>query len=221
MKGFEIIYFSFLGFELQEPMALITNGLTFIFAFFAAFKLKNSDNAQVKLFTKFYFFLGISTLAGAFGHLFFLYFGLNGKIVSWVTAVLAGFYGALAMIQLTLKRNNATFFKALLIVKSLVLLTLCLVKMNFLFIAIDAILTYLIYFGVLSFLDWFKGASYMKYFWVGILVLLPSAFIYLMNINLHLWFNRDDFSHVLMFLCIVFFFLSIRKYEEYTLKSEN
>jgi hypothetical protein len=224
MHPFEIINFEVLGFHLQEPMAFVTNGFTFIFSFFAAYKLKNKIDSVSTLFYWFYLVLGISTFLGSLGHLFFQYSGLFGKIPSWTTAVLAALLGGLAMLEFKQDSSNKTISKTFLYVQSVVLLILSFVYMNFVFVAINAIITYLLYFGVLSFTGWKKGKEYLKSFWIGILILIPSAFIYLLNINLHKWFNRDDFSHLLMFGCIYFFYRGILAYQanrELEVKSLN
>jgi hypothetical protein len=67
---------------------------------------------------------------------------------------------------------------------------------------------------------WKEGLEEMKFFVIGILVLLPSAFIFLLNINLHLYLNRDDLSHFIILLTIVFFLIAIRKNNQRFLKKE-
>lgn len=214
MHPFEIINFDFLGFHLQEPMALVTNGFTFVFSFYAAFKLRKSEKTIFKLFFWFYLLLGISTFFGALGHLFFQYAGLYGKIPSWITAVLAALFGGMAMLQFKQTSTFKTISLIFLYVQSIVLLTLSLIYMNFIFVALNAIITYLLYFGILSFGGWLNGKHFLQSFWIGILILLPSAFIYLLNLNIHKWFNRDDFSHILMFFCIFYFYKGIQAFQE-------
>ena len=54
-----------------------------------------------------------------------------------------------------------------------------------------------------------------KYFVFGVLVLLPSAFVFLFKINLHPWFDKNDLSHVLMFIGIIYFYLGVKRTLKY------
>jgi hypothetical protein len=48
-----------------------------------------------------------------------------------------------------------------------------------------------------------------KFFWLGVLILLPTAFIFLLKININKWFDKNDFSHVLFIIGITYFYLGI------------
>ena len=91
------------------------------------------------------------------------------------------------------------------------LLSLALFLQKFVFVAIDAILTYVLYSGFIAWRISIGEKKEMKFFVYGMWVLFPSAFIFLMNINLHRFFNRDDFSHVLMLFCIMIFYVGIKQ----------
>ena len=43
--------------------------------------------------------------------------------------------------------------------------------------------------------------------YMGVLVCIPSVFIFLLKLNPHKWLNKDDLSHLLMLLCLIFFYL--------------
>jgi hypothetical protein len=51
-------------------------------------------------------------------------------------------------------------------------------------------------------------------FWIAALVLLPNAFIQSQKINLHQWFDRNDFSHVLLLLSLLLYFNGIKKADQ-------
>lgn len=55
-----------------------------------------------------------------------------------------------------------------------------------------------------------RGAIGLKWIVIGVLVLIPSAFIFIKEVNLHRWLNKDDLSHVLMLACIYFFYIGMK-----------
>lgn len=44
---------------------------------------------------------------------------------------------------------------------------------------------------------------------IGFLVMLPSAAVFLLKLDLHLWMNREDVSHVLIASGLFFFVLNL------------
>lgn len=210
MNNFEIIEFSIGNLKLQEPIALITNWLIALFCFFVLMKVKWSDAYPIRSFRLFYAVLGISMIFGGLGHLFFQYFGLYGKIPSWGLGILAGYYMGKGVLYYWKKHQSYRFFSFFLIFKSLTLFILSVIFLKFIFVAVDMIFTYILYSGYIAYRLWKKDKIEMKFFVYGVIILFPSLFIFLMNINLHLYFNRDDFSHLLMLGCIMFFYKGVK-----------
>ncbi len=211
MHPFEIIEFSAFGLKLQEPMAIVTNWSISLFCVFAVFSIKWNDSYPSQSFKWFYTVLGISTFLSGFGHSLFQYFDVFGKFPAWITAASSGYFISMGILFYWKDKKSYSFLKIFLIVKTISFISLSLITQKFLFIAIDSILTYIIYCGILPYLIWKKGMNEMKYFFLGIIVLLPSAFIFLMNINLHLYLNRDDLSHLIILVTIMFFYAAIKK----------
>ena len=81
----------------------------------------------------------------------------------------------------------------------------------FLPIAINTMFGVVITVGVLGLIYRKKFSILYKYFYLGVLIMLPTAFIYLLKINLHPWFDKNDMSHVLLTFGIVYFFIGITK----------
>jgi hypothetical protein len=208
---FEIIEFSFAGLHLQEPGALISNWLITAFSIYAYKSINWSNSPASSAFKKFYLVLAISTFLSGFGHVLFQYFDVFGKYPAWILAVTSGYYISTGILYYWRSHKSYKLLKYFLITKSIVLLSLSLLNQTFVFIAIDSILTYLLYCGYLAGRMWAKNNLDMQYFVYGILVLIPSAFIFLMNINLHKYLNRDDLSHLLMLICIILFYYGVRK----------
>lgn len=203
------IHFTFLGLDLMEPMALITNWMIASFCFFAAFRLKDSSDKTIRLFKAFYLCLGISTFFGGLGHLFFQYTGLYGKLPSWIFGILAGIFAGKAVLEVWGDRPGKKFLHNFLIIKSVVLLLLSIWTLKFIFVTVDAILTYLLYCGYMAWKLWKAEVEAMRFLVFGVLVLLPSAFIFLLKMDLHRYLNKDDLSHLLMLACVIFFYKGI------------
>jgi hypothetical protein len=210
MNQAEIIYFSFQGLNLQEPMAAITNWMIASFCFYAFLKLKNRNFEEVNYWKYFFITFSFSTFFAGFGHLFFQYLAIPGKFPNWITGILSGYFASLAMLVKMKNQSNKKVLKVGIIIKAAVFLFLALWKQNFLFIAIDAMITYIVFCGVLGYIYFKQGHDYMKYMVYGVLICLPSAFFFLLKINPHKWLNKDDLSHLFMLGCTIFFYLGAK-----------
>ena len=81
----------------------------------------------------------------------------------------------------------------------------------FLPIAINSILGLLIGVGIFSYQFKNKISASFASIFVGIAVIFPSAFIFIFKINLHQWFSKNDFSHILMIIGLIFFYRGVSK----------
>jgi hypothetical protein len=206
------IAFELFGLQLLEPMAMVTNWMMAIFSIYAFLKLKpTSLKTDVYYWKKFFFWFAIAAFFGGIGHLFFNYFGIHGKFPNWITAIIAGYYAAMAVVINSSSVENMKKHKVFVLVKGGLLLILAIYFEKFVFIAADAILTYIIYCGFISNAYVKQGLFEMKYMVYGVLVCLPSVFIFFFKLNPHRWLNKDDLSHLLMLACIYFFYLGAKK----------
>lgn len=204
------IEFDWLGLRLQEPMAIVTNGLISVFCFFAWLRLRRWKSKANYWWRLFFLTFGISTFFGAFGHAFFQYTGMYGKFPSWTMGCVANVSAAYGMLSFEgFARPTKTAYTAIWM-KSLTLLILAIVTQKFVFVAVDAILTYIAYTGVFAYQLSKRGMEEMKFMVMGVIILLPSAFIFLMKLNPHRWLNKDDLSHLLMLGCIYCFYLAMK-----------
>jgi hypothetical protein len=195
-------------------MAIVTNWMLALFCFYAYFNLKSSADTANFYWKRFFLIFGISTIFGSVGHAFFYYLGMPGKIPSWTLGCLSNIMAALGMLRF----EGYTKLKAIAIplvwMKSALLLALSLIFMKFVFVAIDAILTYILYTGIYAFVLKKRGVMEMKWMIIGVMVMLPSAFIFLLKLNVHRWLNKDDLSHLFMLTGIIFFYISMKKWGE-------
>lgn len=209
----EKIPFELFGLHLLEPMAVIMNFLLAMFCFFAYATLKNpSKDPALANWRLFYLVFGISTFAGALGHAFFNYWGFFGKFPCWTTGCVANAFAAMGMIQFRGFSAPNKAVVALIWIKSIAAAVLSLITLKFIFVAVDAIVTYLAFAGVFGYVLYKRGLGEMKYTVIGVLILLPSAPIFILKLNPHPWFNKDDLSHVLMLVCIACFYVTLKKW---------
>lgn len=207
----EIIKFELLGLQLQEPMALVTNWLISSFCFFAFFKLRRFKSEANYFWRMFYLTFAISTFFGGLGHLFFQYTGMYGKFPSWTFGTLANCFAALGMLNFKDFSVPTSYAKWIVWSKAIIMLSLAIITQKFVFVAIDAIVTYIGYTGVYAYYMLSKrNAKFLKQIIIAVLILLPSAFIFLLKLNVNRWLNKDDLSHILMLACVYFFYLGIK-----------
>lgn len=206
MNQIEIIHFSSFGLHLQEPIAAVTNWMISFFCFYAFWQLGKVDEPETNWWRKFFLCFSVSTFLAGLGHLFFQYTGIPGKFPNWILGVMSGYFAGNAM--LVKMQNEATKkrIQQVLIFKMIFFIAMAIWKQNFVFVAIDAILTYVFFCGVLGYIYFKRGFQSMKFMVLGVLVCLPSAFIFLLKLNPHRWLNKDDLSHLFMLGCTICFY---------------
>lgn len=215
----ERLPFSVFGLCLQEPMALVTNWIIAITAFILYFRLKNAESSFQVSWRKFYFFFGLSTFFSGFGHVLFNYFDVYGKYPTWILGLIAAYHAGKAMISLNvIETSTRRMFNWVLYAKLITFATLALILQSFIFVMVDAVITYLFFCLGFGIYYWRKGISSFKYTVIAVLILFPSIFIFTLKVNPHIWFNKDDLSHILMALTIIFFYLGVSRLNEIELE---
>lgn len=221
---FDKIRFEWFGFHLQEPMAFVTDTIISILCLYFVFRLSKLQETDHPFYTywKYFFILfGIGSIGGALGHLLFQYWGVFGKFPSWFLGIVAVYSLEQGMIALHPDQRRFSILKTLSQLKMVAVFAavtlVCLYgpihekpSLGFLPIAINTIIGVLLAAGFLGFAYVKKLSPIYKYFIWGVLVMLPSAFIFLLKINLHQWFDKNDFSHVLLAIGITYFYLGVK-----------
>ncbi len=220
-QDFEKIQWHFAGLELLEPNAMLGDIVLFAVAMYMAAFCSKIKNNFFGNWRNFYFIFGWSFLFGGFGHLFYNYLGLWGKYPSWILGMLATYFLTRAMIDLWENESKKKLFALL----SKWLLAIGILSEIVVFIGIDlsedqskglfvptlisgiGLIFALVYLGVTY---QRKIDSGFKFFWIAALTLLPNAFIQSQKINLAPWFDRNDFSHVLLLISLLLYFKGLR-----------
>jgi predicted membrane channel-forming protein YqfA (hemolysin III family) len=83
-------------------------------------------------------------------------------------------------------------------------------QIPFLPIAFNTILGVLLSAGVLGY-QFYKKEKSFKHIVTGVIIMVPSAFVFLIKINPAQWFDKNDLSHLLLTAGIIFFYLGIVK----------
>jgi hypothetical protein len=160
---------------------------------------------------RFFISFSIAAFLGGTGHLFFHYLGIPGKFPNWIFTILSGFCAGFAMLVNYPNEVQKKKLRIFILVKGFILLLLAIIFEKFLFIAIDSILTYVIFCGIIARIIHNLGSTEMRFMYYGVLFCAPSVFIFFLKINLHRFLNKDDLSHLLMLGCLMFFYRSIKE----------
>ena len=185
-------------------MALITNGLVTIVCVFGFIKAKRLSLLSWKIF---FLTFGFASFFGAWSHIFWNYWGFLGKITPWFFGVVSSAFLVVAIVELfNFSEKTKKILKAILVFKSIAILILAYSYWNFLFVAIDTILSLFIACGIGSFVLYFhyNKKEYISLL-LGFLIILPSALIFILKFDAHLWLNREDLSHILIAFGLLFF----------------
>ena len=221
--SFEIISFEFMGLQLLEPMALVTNGVMGGLSIYFAMGLMNNRN---KCHFNRYWFLfftvfGISAVLGGLGHLLFNYWGFLGKIPPLILGPLSIFYLEKAMVSQLPDLTKRKMYEDIIFGKLILVLAFImfiigsqgqnLSMITFLPVAVNTILGIGLGIGLLGFKYYQSVSDAYRYFWVAFLVMLPSSIVFIFDINLHKWMNKNDLSHLIITLGLIILFIGVKR----------
>lgn len=224
-EDFEKIKFEFLGLDLVEPNAFIGDTVILLVALYFAYKTaKLNRNTPFFTYWKwFYIVFGISFFAGGWGHLMYNYWGLPGKYFSWYTGIISAFCIEQAMISIYPKNEVKGLFKNISIVK--MVLAFLGATAVFLFVdlyvdpqkgllipTLNSVLGLSIALGLFGVMYQKKVHPSFKFLWISALILIPSAIVQGMKINIHPWFDRNDISHILLITGLILYYQTLKEY---------
>ncbi|MFY0626094.1 MAG: hypothetical protein JXR07_07365 [Reichenbachiella sp.] len=201
------ISFDFLGMTLLEPMALILNWLLCAQALLYFSKLNSANSSPfLKYWRAFFLFFAVSTFLGGLSHLFFGYLGILGKIPGWIAAVVA-----ISCIEMAVasKAENSGTLRVIIQGKFITTLLLLLLDFSFKWVMVHTGIGLVAILGTASAIGIFKGQNHLWFFIMAILAMTLALPFRLMDINLHLWFNRDDVGHTFMMITLFLFYRGI------------
>lgn len=219
---FPKIEFQMFNLDLLEPMAIITDTILGFWSIYLGYRVikLHKQLPFYKNWTLFYILFGLGAFLGGIGHTFFNQLGITGKIPSWLMGPISIYFLEKAMISIYWDKMIAKKLQLISNIKLVVVLAIFFYllftigypqKKNtpFLPIAINTIIGVISTAGILGFKYTEKFSAKFKFFWLGVLILLPTAFIFLLKINVNQWFDKNDFSHILFIIGITYFYLGI------------
>ena len=223
-KDFDKIEFDFFGLHLLEPNAFIGDAVILFVALYFAFQITKIKRVTPFLtnWKWFYIVFGIGFFLGGIGHTFYNYLGLSGKYPSWYSGILSTLFVEQAMFSLLKSKwkNIAiklSYLKAVLagIIATLVFATINLeddVSKGLIIPTLNSVIGLGFSLGFLGYRFSKSIHPSFKWLWISALILIPSALIQAMKINIAPWFDRNDLSHVLLIIGMFCYFITIKNY---------
>lgn len=222
------INFSIFGLDLVEPNVLITDILLGILSIFFAIRISklSSDHTFYKNWKRFLLLFGIATILGGFGHAFINYFGIFGKIPAWILGVIAVHFIETSMISVI---PSSRWYKTLsivsygkLILALLVILGVLILyppmqkgQLSMIIVIANTFFGVFFFAGVLGYQYFVKGFSqFFNRMVTGVFILIPSSAVFLFEINLFRWFDKNDLSHMILGIGITFFYHGVIRIHE-------
>ena len=216
--------FLLFGLNLTDPTDFIYDLIMGVLCMFFAYKMNDlrTKNRFARAWFRFFLIYGLATFFSAFGHLFYNYYHFYGKLIGWLLVPLAIYWIEVAMLEahwnskLVKKGKRLYEMKLMLVYLIFVVIWTSLnvwdkPSLLFLPIAINSILGLLIGVGIFSYQFKKRLSPSFASIFFGIAVIFPSAFIFIFKINLHQWFSKNDFSHLLMIIGLSFFYVGVKK----------
>jgi hypothetical protein len=223
-KDFDKIEFDFFGLHLLEPNAFIGDVVILFVALYFAFQITKIKRVTPFLtnWKWFYIVFGIGFFLGGIGHTFYNYLGLSGKYPSWYSGILSTLFVEQAMFSLLNSKwkNIAiklSYLKAVLagIIATLVFATINLeddVSKGLIVPTLNSVIGLGFSLGFLGYRFSKSIHPSFKWLWISALILIPSALIQAMKINIAPWFDRNDLSHILLIIGMFCYFITIKNY---------
>jgi hypothetical protein len=213
------------GLDLVEPNAMIGDALILIVALTFAYNTSKISGGQTyyQRWKWFFIVFGSGFFFGGLGHLFFNYWGVPGKYASWYLGIIASFFVETAMISIYPDEQKQRFFLRV----SQVKMVLAFVAATGVFLFVDltndpqkgllvptlnSIIGLSLTIGALGYYYSKRLGPSFKSLWLSTFILIPSAVVQSMKINLHPWMDRNDISHILLIISLFMYYRSIKGY---------
>jgi hypothetical protein len=223
-SNYEKIKFKAFNLDLLEPICMLGDLLIAAFCFYFAYRIIKMNNKALFFYYWRWFFitLGISIILGGFGHLLYNYTGAFGKWFGWLGSIFSSIFLEMAFISIYPKTKVKKILYVISYVKLLLMVVIELLIFSLADIDKNQALG-LIVPSINSFVGIGCCAGYLgyyyqktisknfKYFWIGVLVLIPTTIFQLFKINPHQYFDRNDLSHLILILSLIVFYQGVKK----------
>lgn len=222
---YDKIEFQLFGLDLLEPNGVFGDLLIFGISIYFAYKIKKMSNGSpfFTLWSWFFIVFGTGFLAGGFGHLFFNYYGVEGKYASWYLGILSNVFIERAMISIHPSERFKKIANPITLIKLIVSLAGLTWSISYFDLEADpskgmnfpmaasvtGVLFCLVYLGIL----YSKIISpFFMYLWISFIVTIPAVVVLALKISPAQWYDKNDFAHTFMILGMFFYYFTVRKY---------
>jgi len=226
-ENFDKISFEMFGLQLLEPNTFISDILIVLVSIFAAYKVSRFQTKSIyfKYWTIFFVFFAISTFFGALGHLLFNYWGLAGKYPAWFLVPFSVFFIEQATFVLLESDKLRKTLKIISWTKLIVALVGVILTILFVDLTdyskgmriptLNTTIGLAFCLGILGYSYMKRINSCFKYFVISTFVLIPAALFQSLKINIHPWFDKNDGTHVILSIGVIFFYITLKKYNKF------
>lgn len=200
-----------MGLQLQEPMSLVFNTLLAIVCLVLFNRIRADKNEPYAYWWKWFFlFMGISAFVGGFAHFLSFYAEYPLKITSWSIIALAMYTAEMGTAELVQNKQLKRFIEILAPIKLVLIVVITTWLFDFTYIKMGTTIGMIGIVLSIHLMNWIntKG-TYNNWIIAAVLWMLLPAVVHGFDINLHKWFNKDDFSHVLLIGTFLFFFKGV------------
>jgi len=216
------------GLDLLEPNVLITDTLLGLLSVFFSRKITRLPSTHLffKNWQLFLLLFGVGTILGGIGHAFYNYLDLGGKIPAWLFAIVSVYFIEVSMLSIHPDKHFATRLARLSAAKLIMMLLLLgavlvfaapgnKISISILLVILNSLMGVTLSAGYLGLHYYRIGlSSHFSYFFIGVLIMIPSSAVFLFEINLFRWFDRNDLSHLILAIGISFFYAGILQLQQ-------
>ena len=218
-----VIEFSLFGLDLLEPNVLLTDVLLGLFCL--VFSVRIFRRAAIHPFFRswawFMSLFGLAAIFGGLGHAFANYWGVPGKIPAWILSTVSVYYIEYAMISALQNKKWYKLLSTISLIKMIVILLLIIliailaprdnkIDLCILVVIINSLAGVSLSAGVLGWSYYRMGFSrHFKRIMGGVLIIIPSSAVFLLDFNLFQWFDKNDLSHLILLLGITAFYQAV------------
>jgi hypothetical protein len=223
-SNYDKIEWKVFNLDLLEPIGFFGDLIIAGFCFYFAYKILKMNTKVLFFYYWRWFFIifGVSMIVGSFGHLLYNYTGAFGKWFGWLGSLITSIFLEMAFISIY---PNTKIKKNLYVISYVKLVLMFIIELLILSFAdidknqaLGLIVPSINFFIGIGFCAGYLGYYYQKtisenfkFFWIGVLVLVPATALQLLKINPHQYFDRNDLSHLILILSLILFYQGLKK----------
>jgi len=222
------------GMELLEPNAFLGDAILGILSLVIGIYLfgRRNEHKFYRYWVWFFFTMSAGFIMGGLGHLMWNYWGVEGKYFSWYAGILGTLFAEQAMISINKNGKERSVFNTIMRLKfvyaflalSFLIMTRDMTHQLELGLSVSLISTgigTLFAFGFLPLYYRRQLRQSFRHFWISLIILLPVAYVQGGKFNPAQWFDRNDISHLLMFVALILYLFGIKKFHRHVKINRN